>query len=499
MTSLWMATDSAPEPYPALNQPATFDVAVLGGGIAGLTTALLCQRAGLYVGVIEAARVASGVTGNTTAKITALQEPVYAHVAEDYGPNAATAYATANIAAVDTIARLVDELGIECSFERQSAYTYATTSEGAEELVRELEAARAAGLDVVPTDETGLPFDVTSALRLDDQAQFHARRYCHGLARAIVKSGGEIFENVRATRVKSGDPCVVETDHSEIRARDVVVATHIPFMYRGLFFAKTRPSRSYALAARWDGASVAGMYLSADAPVRSVREHREDGRTWLIVGGESHKTGQSDDEEEHYEALRKWGAAHFGIERFEFEWSAQDLISPDALPLIGTATAMTPHVWVATGFRKWGMTNATAAAEMISTGIQGEEHPLIHVFSPRRHPLATLKRIGGEVVDTVARMAGDLAPSSETEKASPGEGVVERRGRDKVAVYVSEEGTTFELSAVCTHLGCTVAWNDAEHTWDCPCHGSRFAVDGTVIEGPATKPLERIEQERKGA
>jgi glycine/D-amino acid oxidase-like deaminating enzyme/nitrite reductase/ring-hydroxylating ferredoxin subunit len=450
--------------------------------------------------VIEAARIASGVTGNTTAKISALQEPVYHRLSSDNGPNTAAAYSTASLAALDTIARLVSEFAIECSFERLPAFTYATTLEGAEELVLELEAARAAGLDVVPTDETGLPFEVTSALRLDGQAQFHPRRYCHGLARAIVEGGGEIYENVRATKVRSGDPCVVETDHEQVRARDVVVATHIPFMYRGLFFAKTRPSRSYAMAARWTGNSVGGMYLSAENPVRSVREYNEDGQRWLVVGGESHKVGQAD-ETDRFDALRTWASGHFGIERFDFEWSAQDLLSPDALPLIGTATPMTPHVWVATGFRKWGMTNSTAAAEIITAGIGGEEHPLAHVFSPRRHPLTTLKRIAGEVVDTALRFASHRAETAgEGDQPAPGQGIVRKQDGDTVAFYISEEGTTYEVSAVCTHLGCIVAWNDAEHTWDCPCHGSRFAVDGSVIEGPAVRPLPPVEdRERKGA
>jgi len=489
MTSVWMATDAGPPTYPPIDETLTVDVAVLGAGIAGLTTALLCQREGLRVAVVEAARVASGVTGHTTAKITALQEPVYATFASDFGEDVARAYARANIDGLETIARLVDELHIECGFERRSAYTYALSEETTETLRRELDAARAAGLAVEETNDTGLPFEVETALRLDGQAQFHARRYCRALAAEVAGKGGVIAETVRATKVRGGTSCVVETDHAEVRAADVVVATHIPFMFRGLFFAKTRPSRSYAVAARYDREPPGGMYLSADKPVRSVRDYDK----WLIVGGESHKTGQGKPEDLHFQALREWGAEHFGLGSYEFEWSAQDPVSGDGLPMVGTLTPTTRHVWVATAFRKWGMANATAAAEILTAGITGREHPLAKVFDPRGHPVATLRRMLGEGADTAKHFVGDRVAARLRAQPGPGEGAVVREHGNPVAVYVDADGSRHAVSAVCTHLGCLVGWNEAERTWDCPCHGSRFAVDGTVIEGPAVSPLEAVE------
>jgi Rieske Fe-S protein len=264
-------------------------------------------------------------------------------------------------------------------------------------------------------------------------------------------------------------------------------------MYRGLFFAKTRPSRSYAVAARCDDAHPRGMYLSADEPVRSVRGHSEYGQSWLIVGGQSHKTGQDDDTQRNYDALMQWGESHFNLSNYEFQWSAQDAMTGDGMPVIGRLTPATKHVWVATGFRKWGMTNGTVAAEIITAGILGEQHPLAETFDPRRHPVSTLRRVVGEVVDTAKHFVGDRVGLSNGESPGGREGTVRRINGKPVALYIGEDGTRYEVSAVCTHLGCTVCWNGAERTWDCPCHGSRFAVDGSVIEGPAVKPLAQLE------
>lgn len=492
MSSLWTALDVDQTRYPEPGITLSCDVAVLGGGIAGLTTALLCQRAGHNVTVIEAYRIGSGVTGNTTAKITALQDPIYEQLASKFSEGVAASYARANLRGLEIIGGLVEELEIECGFERRPAFTYAVDDEGAETLRKEAEAARAAGLAVDETTDTGLPFAVTAALRLDNQAQFNALAYCHRLAAEVARNGGTVVEGVRAMNVKQDSgACTVETDHQEIRARHVVVATHVPFMYRGLFFAKTRPSRSYAVAARFEGMAPGGMYLSASEPVRSIRDYREAQNQWLIIGGESHKTGEEEDTDRHYEALRTWGMEHFGIESYEFAWSAQDPASGDGLPLIGTLTPVMSHVWVATGFRKWGMANSSIAAEIVAAGIAGEEHEFADVFNPRRHPLATIKRMAGEVVDTVKRGVSDRVAGDEL--PAPGEGAIVGRGNDRRAIYINEEGDRYEVSAVCTHLGCIVAWNNAETTWDCPCHGSRFAIDGAVIEGPAVKPLETFD------
>jgi glycine/D-amino acid oxidase-like deaminating enzyme/nitrite reductase/ring-hydroxylating ferredoxin subunit len=450
----------------------------------------------MQVAVVEAIRIASGVTGNTTAKITALQEPFYSKLASQVSPEAASAYARAQTEGLNRIAALVAELGIDCGFERRPAFTYAMTEKGAGTLREEAGAARAAGLQVEETTDTGLPFDVTLALRLDNQAQFNARSYCKALAREIASKGGTIVEGVRAMDVKERNgECVVETDHESVNARHVVVATHVPFTFRGLFFAKTRPIHSYAVAARLDDEPPGGMYLSADEPLRSVRDYSQNEKRWLIVGGESHKTGQDDDTETNYQALREWGAEKFGIDSYEFAWSAHDPASGDGMPLIGTLTPTTNRIWVATGFRKWGMANATTGAEILTTGITGRDHPLADVFSPRRNLVSTLRRVAGEVVDTVKRGITDRV--SDDDEPQPGEGAVLGRGRDRVAVYLSEDGKTrVEVSAICTHLGCVVAWNNGDKTWDCPCHGSRFAVDGSVIEGPATEPLASKTQKR---
>ena len=484
-----MALDTGRTAAPAPDTTISTDVAVLGGGIAGMITAILCQRAGLNVTVVEAARIGSGVTGHTTGKITALQEPIYAQLTDDYGADTAKAYADSNLEGLEAIADLTKELDIDCGFERRPAFTYCVDEKELDTLRAEAEAARAIGLPVEQTMDTGLPFPVAGALRLDDQAQFNARRFVDALAEKVADGGGTVIEGVRAMDVKQDSGgCVVETDHHEVRAGHVVVATHIPFMYRGLFFAKTRPFRSYGVAARVPKSKVPeGMYLSSAEPIRSVRGYTYGDKTWLIIVGENHKTGAEEDTERHYDALRQWGSEHFGLSDYEFAWSAQDPASGDGLPLIGTLTPTTDRIWVITAFRKWGLANSATAAEIVTAGVQDKDHPLADVFSPRRHPWATVKRMAGEAADTVKRGITDRV--SDDDEPARGEAAVLGRGNDRRAVYVAEDGHRYEVSAVCTHLGCIVAWNDAETTWDCPCHGSRFAVDGSVLEGPATKPL----------
>lgn len=489
--SLWVGTTADADPYPAAPAGRSFDVVVIGGGITGLTTARLLTAEGAAVAVLEAGRIASGVTGYTTAKFSALQRVTAGEVQSRHGDEHAAAYLAANAAAVERVARLVADDGIDCDFERAAACTYSTTPEGDDSVIAEYETLTKAGLAAYMTGSVELPFPVTSAVWLSDQAQLHPRRYCLGLAAAVVDAGGEVFEHTRAVDVDEADGrCTVTTTAGTIGSAHVVVASHLPFLDQAGFFARAHPYRSYALAARLRGTRIGGMYISADQPTRSVRS-TPDG--WTVLGGEGHKVGHDEDTRQRYQTLEAWACDHFEVEEIGWRWSAQDYESVDGLPYIGRLTADHQRIWVGTGYRKWGMTNGTVAAMIISDGIAGRDNPWAQTFdSTRLKPGASLKQLISENLEVGKRFVADRISSwraSPAEELTAGEGAIVDLDGETVAAYRDDAGVLHAVSATCTHLGCRVAFNTAERTWDCPCHGSRFDADGHVLQGPAVRDL----------
>jgi glycine/D-amino acid oxidase-like deaminating enzyme/nitrite reductase/ring-hydroxylating ferredoxin subunit len=355
----------------------------------------------------------------------------------------------------------------------------------------EHEAATAAGLPVRLDAETELPFDVAAAVWLDGQAQFHPRRYCLGLAAAVVADGGAVLEDTRVLDVDEDRAgCTVRGPWGTITAGQVVVATHLPILDAGGFFARAHPYRSYALAARLEGPRPRGMYISAGAPTRSIRSTTDD---WTILGGEGHKVGHEDDTRGCYAALEEWARREFTVAEVGYRWSAQDYESVDGFPYVGRLTSGHHRVYVATGFRKWGMTNGTAAAVILADLLAARPNEWAEAFdSTRLAPGASIKSLVTENLDVGKRFVADRVRtwrSRPAEELSPGEGAIVDLEGDTVAAYRDEAGTLHAVAADCTHLGCRLAFNTAERSWDCPCHGSRFDVDGHVLQGPAVEDL----------
>ncbi len=494
--SLWVGTTEPPA-FHELHGDTDADVVVVGAGIAGLTAAALLKHDGRRVVVVDAGRVAAGVTGYTTAKLTVLHGLVFDDLAGAFGDEGAVKYADANLAGMATVADLAVRHGIDCDLERRAAYTYTTDPAMVDKVTAEVAAAQRIGLVAEFTTDTDLPYPVEAAIRVDDQAQFHPRKYCIGLAKAVDGGGSAVFERTRATSIdEEDDRCTVETDHGTITAAFVIQATHLPISDKGGFFARTHPERSYALSARLDGPVPQGMYLSVDSPTRSVRSARMDGEEVVILGGEGHKVGQDPDTRERYAALEEWARRHFPIRSIDYRWSAQDYVPADHVPFVGPVAPGSDRVFVATGFKKWGMSNGSAAGVMLADRIAGRENPFADFFDSNRLNVKqsvtdlikenanVVKRFVGDRLKTETRSVADLAP---------GEAAVLTEGDGRVAVYRDPAGALHAVSAVCTHMGCTVTWNTAETTWDCPCHGSRFTCDGEVIQGPAVKDLERRE------
>jgi glycine/D-amino acid oxidase-like deaminating enzyme/nitrite reductase/ring-hydroxylating ferredoxin subunit len=491
--SLWVAT-TAETAYPKLRSSEAAEVAVVGAGITGLTTALLLRRAGVDVVVLEAGRVASGATGYTTAKVSSLHGTIYSSITESLGAERARVYGEANEAGLAKVAALVSELDLGCDFVRAPNFTYTKDPDLVDRIEAEVEAAQAAGLPASSTRETELPFPVLAAVRFENQAMFHPRRYCLGLAAAFVAEGGRLYEMSRMVDVDDDDSCVVTTEEGEVRAGRAVLATHLPHLQRGMYYARTHPERSYVLAIETEGELPAGMYLSTDTPTRSVRAHIDGDDRWLLVGGEGHKVGQDEDTRRRYAALEAWAREHYDVRSVAYRWSAQDFMPADGIPYVGPVTSGNDRLFVATGFAKWGMANGTAAGMILSDRLLGRDNPWAETFdSTRSEPSTSVSDIVKENVDVAKRFIGDrigslTAPSAED--LAPGTAGMVRLDGEKVAGYRDADGALHAVAPHCTHMGCLVTFNTAELSWDCPCHGSRFDVDGRVLQGPATTDLD---------
>ncbi|HEU4701138.1 MAG TPA: FAD-dependent oxidoreductase [Conexibacter sp.] len=497
-TSVWV--DTAPDPplHPRLDGDVRADVAVLGGGIVGITTALLLAEAGASVVLLEAGRLAGGTSGYTTAKVSSQHGSIYDTLRSKHGAETARRYGEANEAALAWIAARVQRDGIDCDFRRQSSYAYVRSAEEREQVEREAQAAIEAGLPAELVEETPLPYPVAAAVRFEHQAEFHPRKYLFALAaRLAAIDGARIFERSHAVEVGAHEgKQVVKGPGGRVLAERVVVATHYPFLDRSLAFARLHPTRSYAIACRITGAPPAGMHVSGDSPTRSVRAiPLDDGEELLLVGGEGHKTGTESDTELRYERLEAFAREHWDVRSVEHRWSAQDPSTLDRIPYVGQLTPFSDKVLMATGFAKWGMTGGTAAALLLADLCLGREAMWKDLFDPNRLTVRqSLPRLVKENAQVGARFVGDRlrrADPRPIENLRRGEGAIVERDGERIAAARDEQGTLHAVSARCTHLGCLVQWNNAERSWDCPCHGSRFGLDGTVLEGPAVHRLER--------
>jgi glycine/D-amino acid oxidase-like deaminating enzyme/nitrite reductase/ring-hydroxylating ferredoxin subunit len=476
--------------FPSLERDVSVDVAVVGGGITGITTALLLKQAGATVAVLEARSVSSGTTGYTTAKVTSLHQLAYSELESSFGEGGARVYGEANQAGLDRIAGFVEDLGIDCDLRRKPNYTYAAKPAEVDDVRREADLASRLGLPATFTTTTDLPYEVAGAVRFDRQAELHPRRYVLALAAAVPGGGSHVFEHTRVLAVDEGDPCRVAAGGHTVTARTVVVATGMPILDRGLYFARESPRRSYCVAVRVRGNAPQGMYISAGQPTRSIRSHPVEGGELVLVGGEGHKPGTGNPAES-YRRLVEWTHRHFDVEAVEYRWAAQDYMPADGMPYVGRLWPLSDRVLTATGFRKWGLANGTAAAMMLRDRIEGRENPWASTFdSMRLKPRAAARGIAKEGLEDAWRLVADrILKRGSAHDVAPGTGKVVSAGRRQIALSRDEQGALHAVSARCTHLGCIVSWNSAERTWDCPCHGSRFDADGGVIQGPAVRPL----------
>ncbi len=496
--SLWLATTPETD-YASLEGGVHVDTAVVGGGIAGLTAATCLAERGQTVAVLEADRIVEGVTGHTTAKITSQHGLRYHWLVSHHGVDLARQYAAANEAAIEEIA--ARSRSIDCAFERLPAYVYANSSSDVSRLRAEARAARRLALPVSFTRQVPLPFETAGAVRFDGQAQFHPRKYLLGLAADLVADGNYVFENTRATKLDVGRPSRVTTPRGQVAAANVVVATHFPFADRGLYFSRMHPKRAYLMAVRISGPLPDGMFYSSASPPDTFRPYVDGDTAMLIVGGQGHSPGvrSGPGTTERYRRVRSFAARHFDVESVEYRWSTHDYAPVDRVPFVGQLGPRTRNVYVATGFDGWGMTGGTAAGMILADLVVDGTSPWGDVFDPQRLRLAaSAKRFLTKNATVCVRFLRDRLTTASGDGRALGtdEARIDRGGDGPVARYRDEQGELHEVSAVCTHLDCLVTWNDAERTWDCPCHGSRFTYDGEVIAGPALDALPEVDVDR---
>ena len=496
--SAWLDREPAEdETYPELVGEHRVDVAVVGAGITGLTTAVAMHRAGLSVAVLEARHIAAVASGNTTAKISVLQGTRAATLARRHPRETVEAYVAGHRAGFDWIAERAAK--VDCGYELAPAATFSTAgrgSSGAAAVRAEAEALRAAGVPATLDAELDLPFAVSEAVTLADQAQFDPVPYLRDLARELVEGGQSVFERTRVLGVSLaasfGTPPQLRTARGRVHADRVVLATGLPVLDRGLYFARAEPARSYAQAVRVrdEDTLPRGMYLSADSPTVSIRTAVLDGERRLLTGGFGHRVGTGAPMSSHEHQLAQWAAARWPVSAITHRWSAQDYEPEDGLPFVGPMP-LQPRVLVATGFAKWGMTGGTAAGLALADHVLGRDNPWAATWAanrvPRLNSVPSLASFNGQVARYLA--TGWASPDLPTSRPlAEGEGRVETTTRGKVG-RCRVDGLEHEVGAVCPHLGGILEWNDAAASWDCPLHGSRFAPDGEVLEGPVTAGL----------
>ncbi|WP_084802742.1 FAD-dependent oxidoreductase [Halorientalis sp. IM1011] len=492
--SLWLAEESETQ-YGPLTDDLTVDTVVVGGGIVGITTAYHLATAGQSVALLERDRLLGGTTGHTTAKLTSLHGLRYADLLERRGETRAREYAEANEAAIDRVERLVDDLGVDCEFERTEAYTYVTDRDRVSRVREEVRAAERLDLPASLAETTDLPFEIAGAVRFDSQARFDPATYLQELAAATADSGGRLFERTTATGVSGGSPCRVETDRGTITADAVAVATNFPITDHAGYFARMTPKRSYVLAVRLRDEPPEGLYYDPTEPYFSVRPRPGDRDSLALIGGQNHRTGHGGSTAARYRRLESQARDRFDVEAVEYRWSTQDFRTFDDVPFVGTLPVFDEGVYVATGFGGWGMTNGTAAARQLADRILGRDPEWSRVFRPTRVTLGVGPFVSHNAQAARHLLSGRFGQRTTPPAAAldPGEAGVFRRDGEQVAAYRDADGRLYTRSAVCPHLGCLVEWNDGERSWDCPCHGSRFDVDGTVLDAPAVQELEPVD------
>lgn len=498
-TSLWQGTTEAFKSASMINSK-TFDVVIAGGGITGVTLALQLQQHGMKCVILEAQTLGFGTTGGTTAHLNTLLDTPYSKIIKDFGVDNARLVASSTRAAIQLVKDNIEEFNIDCGFGETSGYLFAQN----DDQVKELEAIHDSCLDVGVsaefTSDVPLVVPYKKAIRIPNQAKFHPLRYLHGLAAAFQTRGGVIIEHCRVLNAKgeSDNDVIVETSQGNFQAKSLVYATHIPIGVN-LLHLRCAPYRSYAIAVKLaDGASYPeGLIYDMYDPYHYYRTQNIDGEDYLIVGGEDHKTGEEVNTNGSFLKLESHVRSHFEVSEIAYRWSSQYYEPVDGLPYIGHLPGNPKNVFVATGYGGNGITYSHVAALLLRGLVLKHESPYSELFNPGRvKPVAGFTEFIKHNADVVKQFVGKWFGHEDLQSLAalaPGEGKIVKYEDQTLGLYKDEKGVLHAVNPACTHMKCAVAWNVAEQSWDCPCHGARYNCDGEVLNGPASKDLESIE------
>lgn len=500
-TSIWEVADHPTNIYSTFRKDEIYDTLIVGGGITGLSTALLLREHGQKCLLVEAHTIGFGTTGGTTAHLNTFLDATYPEIDSDFGEGASKQMAKASKDVISMIQKNIETYGIDADFEYKEAYLYSQNDKETDELMDILKSSQAAGLEVNPSKKNGLPIPFEKAIRFEKQAQFHPIKYILGLAKAFKNLGGEVLENTFVSSSEKIDGIhLVNTSSGEIRAKHIVYATHIPPGIN-ILSLRNAPYRSYVLGVKLEDAQYPdALCYDMQEPYHYFRTHVIDGQRYLIAGGEDHKTGHAEPEEAFLN-LENYLNSYFQISEVSFKWSSQYYVPVDGLPYVGQLPGGDEGIFVATGFNGNGMILGSLSAQIISDQILGKENEFSKLLSPSRlKPVSGFSSFVKENADVAYHFLADRFGAEELQSISamPKDtgNLVEIDG-GKVAVYKDPDGELTALSPICTHAGCIVHWNQSEKSWDCPCHGGRFSVKGKVLTGPPRKDLQQIGIEKK--
>lgn len=495
MKSYWSDTTTRPS-FLKLDRDLETDVCIIGAGITGIATAYMLLNSGLKVCLLDKGEICSGVTENTTAKVTSQHGLIYKYLEDSFGLEFAGKYLKSNEEAIDIIEEIIKKEKIECDFERTDNYIYTCTEEYLERIKDEVETVNKIGLKAEHIEDIKLPFKIKAGIKFPNQAKFHPLKYLYKIVDILKENGVEIYTNTIVQNIKeTGKFYTIDADGNKIKAEHIVMATHYPIKnFPGFHFLKMYQDRSYAIAIEPHSKIEKGMYISAESPVASFRPINED---LLIIGGEDHKTGDnSKDLDLCYKSIETYAREIYPSMEVRYRWATQDCVSLDKVPYIGEFSKLMPKIYIATGYKKWGMTTSHVAAQIIRDKILGKENEYEQIYkATRMEPIKNYKEFGNMLKQTVYSLGINKLKMPEYKfediKKDSG-GVVEYKG-EKVGIYKSKDGKIFAIEPYCKHLGCELSWNNLEKTWDCPCHGSRYDYTGKLITEPAVEDLDRID------
>lgn len=492
-SAYWNQSNGSPA-YPALPKSRETEVLIIGAGITGLTTALHLKHAGRQVVVVEAGCIGAGTTGGTSGHLDAHPEQGASKLIKDFGEEVAREVTKARMQAIDQIETWCQNFAIDCDFQRIPAYLYSESEQGAKVLNEEGESLKRLGLIANPVSMVPLPFGNGGGVQIADQGRFHAVKYLEGLAAQF--SGGEcsLYEHTKVLPPEDGSPCIVKIEGGkEIRAQAVLVCTHSAYLGLSQFDLRVAPYQSYVLTVRIEEELPDALFWDDAEPYHYIRRAASDDPGLMMIGGCDHKTGQGDDERDAFHQLERYVQQRFTVQKIEQRWSAEFFEPADGLPYVGRVP-LTKHLYLGTGYSGTGLTFGTVAGRLLADLVLGQSSPMADIFRPSRvKPLAAggsliMENLNAAKHFVLDRFTGESIDA--LEEVPPGKGRLVKYEGKQWAIYRDEEGAVHVLSPVCTHMGCHVQWNEAEKTWDCPCHGGRFSCLGERLYGPPTKDLE---------